>query len=61
MIVVPGNEEFKSKSMHELYSVTYSIHPGIQKTLAKAGKAFYWKGMTGDVREFVEKSPFLPD
>ena len=40
--------------MTELHAVPYSIHPGMQRTLQKVRRHFYWKGMTGDIRECVE-------
>ena len=43
--------------MQELHSTPYSAHPGIQRTLGKVRRSFFWKGMTGDIRSFVENCP----
>ena len=43
--------------MRELHSTPYSAHPGIQRTIARVRRSFYWKGMLGDVRQFVENCP----
>ena len=56
-VVVPDDLAVKSLLVSELHSVPYSAHPGVQRTLGKVRSYFWWKGMAGDVREFVE----LPD
>ena len=38
----------------ELHAVPYSIHPSMQRTLQKVRRHFYWNGMIGDIREYVE-------
>ena len=38
----------------ELHVIPYLLHPGIQRTVQKVRKHFFWRGMTGNVREFVE-------
>ena len=43
--------------MTELHVIPYSLHPGIQRTVQKVRKHFFWRGMTGNVREFVESCP----
>ena len=43
--------------MQELHSTPYNAHPGIQRTLGKIRRSFYWKGMTGDIHSFVENFP----
>ena len=43
--------------MEELHGTPYSAHPGIQRTIGRVRKSFYWKGMLGDVRQFVENCP----
>ena len=40
--------------MRELHSTPYSAHPGIQRMIARVRRSFYWKGMLGNVRQFVE-------
>ena len=53
-IVVPENPEIREHIVRELHSTPYSAHPGIQRTIARVRRTFYWKGMLGDVRKFVE-------
>ena len=56
-IVVPDNKEIRDKVVKELHSIPYNAHPGIQRTLGKVRKSFFWKGMSEHVREFVENCP----
>ena len=56
-IVVPDKQEIKGHILQEMHSTPYSAHPGIQRTIARVRKSFYWKGMLGDVRQYVENSP----
>ena len=53
-IVVPDVEEINEHIVQELHNTPYSAHPGIQRTIGKVTKSFYWKGMLGDIRQFVE-------
>ena len=45
-IVVPDNKEIRDKVVEELHSIPYSAHPGIQRTIGKVRKSFFWKGMS---------------
>ena len=56
-IVVPDSEEIKAQIVRELHSTPYSAHPGIQRTIARVRRYFFWKGMLGDIRQFVENCP----
>ena len=56
-IVVPENEEIKEKIVRELYSTPYSAHPGIQRTIARVRRSFFWKGMLGHIQQYVENCP----
>ena len=56
-IVVPDNLNIKEQIVRELYSTPYNAHPGIQRTIAKVRRSFYWKGMLGDARQSVESCP----
>ena len=56
-IVVPDDIEVKNKILSECHSVPYIAHPGVQRTLFRIRKVFYWKGQTGDVRSFVDSCP----
>ena len=46
-IVVPENDEIKENIVRELHSTPYSAHPGIQRTIARVRRLFFWKGMLG--------------
>ena len=56
-IIVPEDEGIKSRIIQELHSTPYSAHPGVQRTIGRVRQSFFWKGMTGDVRQFVENCP----
>ena len=56
-IVVLDNLNIKEQIVRELHSTPYSAHPGIQRTIAKVRRSFYWKGILEDVRQFVENYP----
>ena len=49
----------RAKILSECHSVPgeYIAHPGVQRTLFRIRKVFYWKGQTGDVRSFVDSCP----
>ena len=55
--VIPDNTSVKNFVVTELHAVPYSIQPGMQRTLQKVRRHFYWKGMTGNIREYVESCP----
>ena len=55
--VVPNNLDMKSLLVSELHAVPYSVHQGVQRTIGKVHRYFWWKGMAGDIREFVEICP----
>ena len=56
-VIVPDNLDVKSLLVSELHNVPYSVHPGVQRTISKVRRYFWWKGMAGDIREFVESCP----
>ena len=53
-VVVSDDLDVKSLLVSELHNVPYSAHPGVQRTISKVRRYFWWKGMVGDIREFVE-------
>ena len=55
--IIPDEVTVKIFILTELHSIPYSLHPGIQCTLQKVKKHFFWKGMTGNVREYIESCP----
>ena len=56
-VVVLDDLDVKSLLVSELDSVPYSAHPGVQRTIGKVRRYFWWKGMAGDIREYVENCP----
>ena len=56
-IVVPENGEIKETIVRELHSTSCSAHPGIQRTITRVRRSFFWKGMLGDIRQFIENCP----
>ena len=56
-MIVPDDVSTRNFIVTELHAVPYSIHPGVQRTIQRVRKSFYWKGMTGNIREFVETCP----
>ena len=49
-LLVSESLDIKIEILTECHDVPYSAHLGIQRTLNKVSKSFYWKGQTGDVR-----------
>ena len=56
-MIIPDSTSVKNFVVTEMHAVPYSIHPGVQRTLQKVRRHFYWKGMTGDIRQYVESCP----
>ena len=56
-IIVPDDERMKTQVVQEMHCTPYSAHPGIQRTIARVKRHFYWKGMLGDIRQFVDNCP----
>ena len=56
-VVVPNDKTMRDQIIQELHSIPYSAHPGIQRTVGKVRKSFFWRGMSGHIREFVENCP----
>ena len=56
-VVVPDDLDVKSLLVSELHSVPYAAHPGVQRTIGKVRRYFWWKGMARDIREYVESCP----
>ena len=56
-VVVPNDKTTRDQIIQELHSIPYSAHPGIQRTVGKVRKSFFWRGMSGHIREFVENCP----
>ena len=59
-MIVPDDLEVKTLLVSELHSIPYSAHPGVQRTISKIRRYLWWKGIAGDIREFVENYPTCP-
>ena len=53
-MIIPDDVSTINFVVTELHNIPYSLHLGVQRTLYKVRKHFFWKGMTGHIREFVE-------
>ena len=56
-VVVPNDLEVKSLLVSEFHSLPYSAHLGPQRMMRKVCRYFWWKGMVGDIKDFVESCP----
>ena len=56
-VIIPDDVSTRNFVVTELHNIPYSLHPGVQRTLYKVHKHFFWKGMTGHIKEFVESCP----
>ena len=56
-VIIPDDVSTRNFVVTELHNIPYSLHLGVQRTLYKVRKHFFWKGMTGHIREFVESCP----
>ena len=55
--VVPDDLDVKTQLFSEFHSIPYTAHPGVQRTIGLVKCYFWWKGMAGDIREYVESCP----
>ena len=56
-IVLPDDSEIRNLIIEELHAIPFMAHPGVSRTINKVRNSFFWKGMAGDVRAFVEACP----
>ena len=56
-IVVPEMNEIKIRIVQELHSTPYSAHPGIQRTIARVRRSFWWEGMLGTLGSSLKNCP----
>jgi hypothetical protein len=54
-LCVPNDKELKYKILHEAHNILIAGHPGIEKTLARVCKNYYWKGMKKEVMTYVQQ------
>ena len=56
-VVVPYDLDVKSLLVSELHNVPYAAHLGVQRTIGQVRRYFWWKGIAGDVRKYMESCP----
>ena len=56
LVILQG--EFRENLFEQFYGFELARHLGITKTLRRRRDRFYWKGMAGDVRQYVVKCVF---
>ncbi|CAA0810475.1 Unknown protein, partial [Striga hermonthica] len=54
-LVVPNVEALRKEILTEAHSAPYLAHPGSTKMYPDLKWSFWWRGMKGDVAEFVKK------
>ncbi|KAJ9526429.1 hypothetical protein QJQ45_009904 [Haematococcus lacustris] len=52
-VVVPNDSELRNHILHEMHDAVYSGHVGINKTLERVSRVFWWNTMRADVRYYV--------
>ncbi|KAJ9513207.1 hypothetical protein QJQ45_029305 [Haematococcus lacustris] len=52
-VVVPNDSELRNHILHEMHDAVYSGHVGINKTLERVSRVFWWNTMRDDVRYYV--------
>ena len=53
-MVIPACTDLKQKLLAEHHDVVYSGHAGNKKTLESLSRFYWWPGMRGEVRQYVE-------
>jgi hypothetical protein len=52
-IVIPNDRVLRTRILREIHDAPTSGHLGIEKTMARLGKLFWWSGMRHEVQEYV--------
>jgi hypothetical protein len=52
-IYVPLNNELRILNLSEAHKIVYMAHPGVMKMRADLKTLFFWKGMKGDIVNYV--------
>jgi uncharacterized protein with von Willebrand factor type A (vWA) domain len=53
LIVIPNRRSLRMKIMKEFHDVPVSGHRGVEKTLSKVGKLFWWPGIRQEVQQYI--------
>ena len=56
-IVVPADVELKRDIMRELHDCSMAAHRGVEKTLGKVRRLFWWPALLHDVSDYVRSCP----
>ena len=54
-IVVPDNQDLRSRVLGLLHGTPLAGHPGAATVRLAANRQFFWKGMHGDIKDFVAR------
>ena len=52
-VIVPNDRELRSKLLREVHDAPTGGHLGMEKTLSRLGKLFWWPGIRREVQEYV--------
>jgi hypothetical protein len=53
LIVVPNNRELRTKILKEIHDAPTGGHRGVEKTINKLSRLFWWSGMKDEVSEYI--------
>jgi hypothetical protein len=53
LIVVPNDRALRTKILHEIHDTPTGGHRGIEKTINKLSRLFWWSGMKNEVQEYI--------
>jgi hypothetical protein len=53
LVVVPNNREVRTKILQEIHDTPTGGHRGIEKTVNKLSKLFWWSGMKDEVQQYI--------
>ena len=56
-MVLPISSEIRWLVMPELHEIPFVAHPRVIRTIRKVQNSFYWQGLVGGIRAFVEACP----
>ena len=54
-LCVPMDNELKKELLHEAHNSVFTMHPGGNKMYQDLKQYYWWRGMKGDVIEYVSK------
>lgn len=54
-VCIPKFGEYRLKIMHDFHDIPVAGHPGFQKTYMATKRHYYWEGMKGDIKSYVER------